>query len=395
MREAPSPTHPSLWERTAKLAREALIAPNSSSRTQSFSRLAFIGAAIAGTTIAHYVTPLDASVLHNILQRLYYVPIVAAAYWFGLSGAMAASILSAASYLPHIVLEWGPMSQHAEYVEAQYAELIMFQVVAFVAGQLAQSEHRARDLQQRTARELADAYQELRESYEHLRRADRLSTLGELSASIAHEIKNPLASIKGSLEILSSEFPPTHAKREFVDIIEKELSQLDVIVTEFLEFARTPRPVKALCNIQELVSSLKVLCSQEAARYSVELSISVPENLPDLNVDASQVQQALLNVVLNGIQAMPKGGRLEVILAPSGEGVRIEVRDEGPGVSAEASLHLFDPFFTTKARGTGLGLSIARKLIRAQGGDIRLKEEHAGPGAAFVIELQAGSDERE
>lgn len=381
-----------LPERVPQRLREALVSPGSSSRARSFWQLVFVGGAIAGTTIAHYVTPLEASALHNIFQRLYYVPIFAAAYWFGLSGAMAASILSAASYLPHIVLEWGPMAQHAEYVETQYAELIMFQVVGFLAGHLARSEHRLRETQERTSRELADAYQELNESYEHLRRADRLSSLGELSAGIAHEIKNPLASIKGSLDILSSEFASQHPKREFVDIMEKELKQLEAIVTEFLDFARTPQPVRTSCDIRDVVSSLSMLCSQEATRHSVELAVDSEDSLPQVTVDPSQVQQALLNIVLNGIQAMPSGGRLAITLNRSDDGIRIEIQDEGPGIPADARARIFDPFFTTKARGTGLGLPIAQKLIRAQGGEIRLKERHAGPGAAFVVELPAESD---
>jgi signal transduction histidine kinase len=281
---------------------------------------------------------------------------------------------------------------HDEYLGAQYAELIMFQVVAFVVGLLAQSEHRLRQRQQRTSQELAAAYQELRESFEHLRRADRLSSLGELSAGIAHEIKNPLASIKGSLEILADDFPVGHAKREFVEIMSQELHQLNTIVSEFLDFARSPRPVSAACDIREVVGSLKVLCSKEAVRHSVELAVYVPETLPELNLDASQVQQALLNVVLNGIQAMPRGGRLDIVLARSNGGVRVEIRDQGPGIPLDQRARIFDPFFTTKARGTGLGLPIAQKLIRAQGGEIRLGEGLQGPGAVFVIELPSGSD---
>jgi signal transduction histidine kinase len=284
---------------------------------------------------------------------------------------------------------------HDEYLAAQYAELIMFQVVAFVVGLLAQSEHRLRHRQERTSRELADAYRELRESFQHLSRADRLSSLGELSAGVAHEIKNPLASLKGSLEILAAEFPPGHAKREFVEIMEKELQQLNGIVTEFLYFARAPRPVRMPCDIREVIGSLTVLCSKEAARHSVELAVSSPKTLPELNLDASQVQQALLNVVLNGIQAMPGGGRLEVKLMLSNGGVHIEIRDQGPGVPPDQRTRIFDPFFTTKARGTGLGLPIAQKLIRAQGGDIRLRDAHEGPGAVFVIELPSGSDHHE
>jgi signal transduction histidine kinase len=241
-------------------------------------------------------------------------------------------VLSALSYLPHISIDWRHMrGVHDEYLAAQYAELVMFQVVAIVVGLLTQSELRLRERQEKTSRELAAAYQELRESLQHLSRADRLSSLGELSTGIAHEIKNPLASIQGALEIVAAELPPGHAKREFVEIMEKELQQLNRMVTEFLDFARVPRPVRAPCDIRDVIGPLKVLCSKEAARHSVELAVSSPETLPELNLDASQVQQALLNVVLNGIQAMPGGGRLDVALGRSdASGVEVSAGITGP-----------------------------------------------------------------
>jgi len=387
-----------LWERLPKPVRETLsfVRYPTRSASQNVWRVLVLGGAIAATGMAHHLTPIELINLHNVYQRLYYLPIFAGAYWFGFGGAITASMVSAVSYLPHILIDWRRMRGiHDEYLAAQYAEIIMFQVVAFVVGLLAQSEHRLRQRQERTSRELADAYRELRESFQHLSRADRLSSLGELSAGVAHEIKNPLASIQGSLEIVAAEFPPGHAKREFVEIMEKELQQLNAIVTEFLDFARVPRPVRMPCDVREIIGSLKVLCSKEAAQNSVELAVSSPETLPELNLDASQMQQALLNVVLNGIQAMPDGGRLDVMLMRSNGGVRIEIRDQGPGVPPDQRTRIFDPFFTSKARGTGLGLPIAQKLIRAQGGDIRLGEEPEGPGAVFVIELPSGSDHHE
>lgn len=384
-----------LWERLPKPIRETLSFVRYPTRSAGHNvwRVVVLGGAIAAIGFAHHLTPIELINLHNIYQRLYYLPIFAAAYWFGFGGALAASLLSAVSYLPHILIDWRHMrGVHDEYLAAQYAEIIMFQVVAFVVGLLAQSELRLRERQENTSRELADAYRELRESFQHLSRADRLSSLGELSAGIAHEIKNPLASIRGSLEIVGAEFPQGHPKREFIQIMEKELHQLNRIVSEFLDFSRVPRPVRAPCDIREVIDSLKVLCSKEAARNSVELRVSFAETLPELNLDASQVQQALLNVVLNGIQAMPRGGRLDVALTRSNEGVRIEIRDQGAGVAPDQRTRIFDPFFTTKARGTGLGLPIAQKLIRAQGGDIRLREDDPGPGALFVIELPSGGN---
>src|SRR3990172_3602488 len=245
-----------IGERVPKPVREtfAFAAYPTRSASQALWRALVIVGGIAGTGMAHHLTPIELVNLHNVYQRLYYLPIFAAAYWFGFGGAIAASVLSAVSYLPHILIDWRRMRGiHDEYLAAQYAEIIMFQVVAFVVGLLAQSEHRLRQRQEKTSRELADAYRELRESFQHLSRADLLSSLGELSAGVAHEIKNPLASIQGFLPILAAEFPPGHAKREFGEIMEKELQQLNTILTQFLYFARVPRPVRMPCDVREII----------------------------------------------------------------------------------------------------------------------------------------------
>jgi signal transduction histidine kinase len=330
---------------------------------------------------------------HVIYQRLYYLPIFAAAFWYGWRGALLASVFSAASYLPHIASDW---VEHLPYQETQYAELVMFVVVGVVVGSLVEAEKRQRERQERTSRELAEAYRKLQESFDQLQRAGRLSALGQLSAGLAHEIKNPLASVSGSADILASEFPVGHPKREFIEIIQKELARLNGVLTEFLQFARTPKPHREVCDLREVVDSIVVLCSQEASRQGVHIQVSYPDDLPAVLVDTAQIQQALLNIVLNAVQAMDSGGQLTVALENSSRGVQIEIHDTGPGIPNEHRSRIFDPFFTTKDRGTGLGMSIAHKLIRGHEGDIRLLD-NGRPGTTFVIDLPLGGtgDDRE
>jgi signal transduction histidine kinase len=355
------------------------------------SRIVALALAIGLITTAHFTTPLHEAFLHNVFQRLYYLPIFAAGYWFGVRGALLVSVICAASYLPHIVTDW---QGQPEYRQAQYAELRMLQFVGLVVAPLVESERRQRERQERTAKELAEAYRQLQDSFEHLQRADRLSALGQLSAGLAHEIKNPLASMKGSLEILASDFPPGHGKREFIEILEKELNRLNGVLTEFLQFARTPRPDRRPCNLSEVMDSLGVLCSKEAARHGVHIEISCPADLPEPPLDAAQIQQALLNIVLNGIQAMPSGGCLDIEVRESGEEVHIRIRDEGTGIPPENRSKIFDPFFTTKERGTGLGMAIAHKLIQGHGGDIRLIDQE-GSGSTFLVVLPMKSSANE
>jgi signal transduction histidine kinase len=346
-------------------------------------RIVLLVVSVGFVTAAHFTTPIGMGFLQNVYQRLYYIPILAGAFWFGVRGGIIVSLVCAAAYLPHIVMDWGG---HPEYRQAQYAELIMFQVVGLVVGALAELEKRQRERLERTSQELAQAYRQLQESFEQLRRADRLAALGQLSAGLAHEIKNPLASMKGSLEILSSDFPPGHEKREFLDILEKELGRLNVVLSEFLQFARTPRPDRGPCHLEEVVDSIKVLCSKEANRQGVDIEVSYQEDLPELKLDAAQIQQALLNIVLNGIQAMPSGGRLSILVEHSDDTLSVWIRDEGEGIPPENRTRIFDPFFTTKERGTGLGMAIAHNLIQGHGGDIRIVDQD-GPGSTFEIVL--------
>lgn len=243
------------------------------------SRILIIGASIAIVTTAHCTTPLDRVPLHVIYQRLYYLPILAGAFWFGRKGALLTSALSAASYFPHVVTDW---SQYTVYRETQYAELVMFQVVGIVVVTLVEGEKRQREKQKLPARELAGAYRQLQESFDQLQRADRLSALGQLSAGLAHEIKNPLASLRGSLEILASDFPEGHRKREFIEIVQKELRRLNNVLSKFLQFARTPKPDRHLCNLREVVDSIQTLCSNEASRQGVDIQTSYADDLPDI-----------------------------------------------------------------------------------------------------------------
>ena len=357
------------------------------------ARVFLVVGSIALITTAHCTTPIEMTSFHVIFQRLYYLPIFAAAYWCGRRGAVLASVLSAASYLPHIITDW---VGHLPYQETQYAELFMFLLVGLVVGNLVEAEKRQRQRQERTSRELAEAYRQLQESFEQLQQASRLSALGQLSAGLAHEIKNPLASVSGSLDIIASDFPPEHSKREFIDIIQKELGRLNKVLVEFLQFARTPQPDRHACDLREVVDSLQVLCSQEASRQGVSIQVSYPNDLPEILVDSSQIQQALLNVVLNGIQAMETGGRLFIQVERKAETIQIRIQDEGSGIPPEHRSSIFDPFFTTKERGTGLGMSIAHRLVHGHGGDIRLLDNGI-PGTTFLVELpqRRSRDERE
>jgi len=354
--------------------------------TQKWFTPLLIVLSIVSITLLHYLTSTQHLLLHETYQRLYYIPIIYAAYRYGVAGALAASLLSAILYAPHIFMHW---ENRYIYMLNQNAEIIMFQVIAVVTGLLATAEKRERRRYEITAHELHQAYEELKQAYDKLIRADRLAALGEVSAGIVHEIRTPLASIKGALEILETPVVSETAKTEFLQIIHREVDRLNRLVGEFLQFARPRRPERLPTDMNEVARSVIRLCQKQAAKEKVAIKTRLEEPLPPILVDSEQIKQVLLNIVINGIQAMPGGGVLKLITRREDKAVGLLVRDHGQGIDEFHLEKIFDPFFTTKQNGTGLGLSIAYRLVKQNGGDIEVLNASDG-GCVFKLTFPVG-----
>ena len=343
----------------------------------SRGRIAVLAALVAGVSLGHYLTPPEHFLLHNVYQRLYYIPVLLACAWFGLAGGLAPAAVSAVSYMPHILLHW----KHSEaYQTSQILELAMFGVVAIVAGLLSDRE-RALRLQ-------------AEESAESLRRADRLSALGTLTAGMAHEIRNPLAAIGGAAEILEQDFPADHPRREFLDILRREIARLNAITGKYLDYARPRAPDLRPTDLNEIVRSAVDLVARSASKSSVAFETHLASENPLVRADPGQIQQVLVNLLLNAAQVQPDGGRVEVETKGSEGGIEVSVRDRGPGLPDVPVDRLYEPFFTAREGGTGLGLHVSLRIVRSHGG--RLEAENAeGGGARFRIVLprpkEAGS----
>ncbi|MER3427012.1 MAG: sensor histidine kinase [Pyrinomonas sp.] len=350
---------------------------------------------IAGVTVAtlsitalHLATPLDRIVLHQVYQRLYYIPIIAAAVKFGLRGGLLAALFASVAYIPHVLIHW----QHSnpDYALNQYAEIVLFNVVGIVTGALGDRSRTARARAEQTAAELQRAYAELRRTFEQLLRADRLISLGELSAAIVHEVRNPLGAIKGAVEIMEDGIPADSPRREFATIAKREIDRLDRLVEEFLRFARSPKPTVERMDLNELIETVASLIERQAATQGVEVTKELASPRATVLADAAQIRQALLNLCLNSLQAMPTGGRLTIRTRPDGEkGIAIEIEDEGGGIDPKIGARIFDPFFTTKERGLGLGLSIACKIAIEHGGTLNFR--NGEKGAVFRLTLPASA----
>ena len=352
-----------------------------------------IGVAILFITALHILTPIDRVLLHEVYQRLYYIPIIAAASLFGLRGGLVASAFASLAYVPHIALQWQHI--HPDYALNQYAEIILFNAVGGVTGALADRNRRARVRSERMASELQKAYVELRQTFEQLLQAERLAALGELSAAVVHEVRNPLASIKGAVEIMEDALPSDSPRREFAEIAKREVDRLDRLVKEFLRFARPPKPATAPADINEIVNSVASLIEQRAVSQNVRLDPKLANDLQLVTVDSEQIKQVLLNLAINALQVMPEGGALQFRTTRAEEAVVIEVEDEGGGVDPAIASRIFDPFFTTKEKGVGLGLSVCYKIAQQHGGvlttsntlrgaifRLRLSQTHQGAAAA-------------
>lgn len=354
------------------------------SRTRpTLLQILLIGGAILSVTVLHLLTPLGQIVLHQIYQRLYYIPVIASAFLFGLRGGLAASAFASLAYVPHIMLHW----QHTNYDYAlnQYAEIVLFNVVGVVTGVLGDRSRRARERSERSATELQKAYAELRQTFEQLLQADRLTSLGELSAAVVHEIRNPLGAIKGAVEIMEDELPPDSPRREFAGIAKREVERLDRLVKEFLRFARPAKPSVAPADLNEIARAVARLIEQQASAQSVSIETHLATDLPLVTVDSEQIKQVLLNLAINALQAMSAGGRLLLRTAGADGLVTLEVEDEGGGVDPAITARVFDPFFTTKEKGIGLGLSVAYKIASQHQGSLSVKNGERG--AIFRLTL--------
>jgi two-component system sensor histidine kinase PilS (NtrC family) len=232
---------------------------------------------------------------------------------------------------------------------------------------------------------------EVHEMRERVRKADRLAAIGELSAGIAHELRNPLASISGSIEMLYNEVELDGENRRLMELIMRESDRLDRIISDFLDFAklRTPRRLAARLDrcLEEMVTLLRQNTDKSAG---IAIHVSCESRLPEVWMDDEQMRQVFLNVAVNSCEAMDHNGRLDIVAARASDGsVHVSFADNGPGIDPQGMERLFEPFFTTKDGGTGLGLAIANKIVTAHGGAIEYRNGERG--ALFTVVLPAGA----
>ena len=228
--------------------------------------------------------------------------------------------------------------------------------------------------------------------YEQMKRADRLASIGEMAAGIAHEIKNPLAGIAGVIQVLKKDMATGDAKRAVLDEVLSQVERMDKAVRNLLSFARPPEPKMTMVDVNDVISKLLDFLAPQFAKNGIVAERKMAAGLPWIVLDPDLMQQALLNIALNAIKAMPDGGRLTVETRTDGSApnvpgsITIIFSDTGQGISRENLSRIFSPFFTTRQQGTGLGLSITQRIVEQHHGDISVQSV-PGQGAVFTIHL--------
>lgn len=255
-------------------------------------------------------------------------------------------------------------------------------------------------------KELNEVYDALREKLNELRRrnekirifeeklvkANKLSALGELASSIAHEIKNPLISIQGFARRIETTEDKDKLKK-YAKFIEQEADRLSQVLTKLLGFSRMDAPKMDFLDVNDIVDDTVLFMEHHLTRFkNVEIVVEKEPGLPTAQIDRIHVQQTVVNILINAAQAMPGGGKILIKTGQRDQYVFISISDTGVGIKDEDMAKIFEPFFTTKEQeqGTGLGLSLCKRLIEANGGKIEV-ESNIGKGTTFTILVPAGA----
>jgi hypothetical protein len=241
------------------------------------------------------------------------------------------------------------------------------------------------ELQNRLA-DLRKAAQRQKEDQKQLLRMERLSIMGETAAVVAHELRNPLVAIGGFARALHRSLAETDPHREYARIITEEVARLERIIHDLLDFIRPKKILRKSVVVDELIADTVKMYDRKMVEQGIELILSLRAPGAKARINPSEIQQVVQNLVVNAMQAMDRGGRLEILTQDQPAGVTVEVRDTGPGVPPELRAKLFTPFFSTKASGSGLGLTISSQIIKGHGGTLTCRSADGG-GAAFSFTL--------
>lgn len=319
---------------------------------------------VISISILHYATHYAQVGRHSIYRELYYIPIIIASLWYGLKGGLIVSLSVTIFYLPYLLLQ----SEAVAWAKFNNSlEIFLFNTIAAIVGLMSDRE---KAVQRR------------------MRETESLQKIGQAVSIIAHDFKSPLMAIGGFSAQVRRTFSENDPQANKLDIIIKQTSRLETMVKDMLAFSK-PLQLECSCgDINQLIKDTLSVLAVSANRNGVFLCSELEKNPRNFYFDHNRIQQALINLIENAIDASPEGADVIVRTTSNNGFVRLGILDQGPGINVENRDEIFKPFVTCKNDGNGLGLPIVKKVVEAHGGRIFILD-HPAVGAHFAIDLPA------
>lgn len=316
-------------------------------------------------------------------------PVISAATSLGLIGTLATIVLACCAYLSFLLYLPANIYLPADQIPEFLLRVAFVPVVGFLTYQLADSNRVKAKNYQSVAEQLAEANQSLRKAEAAVRRADRLAALGQLTAGLAHELRNPMSTIKNSAEMLTKIVPvDNEIGRELAGYISSEVDRTNSLITRFLEFARPTKLRLEPADASAVIDRAIVQLERENRLHGITFVKNYSPDIRPIPLDAELMERVIYNLMLNAAQASSAQGAVTVKTKAVDSMVEISVIDTGSGIDPKHSENIFNPFFTTKNDGVGLGLAIVNKIVDEHNGRI-VVESHPGEGSIFRVYLPA------
>lgn len=340
--------------------------------------------------------------INSAYWPIYFLPVVTAAVYFGALATLAWTALASLAYCSYLIPARIEFDITPEAYELLGIRILFIFLAAILVNRFVTENRRQVARYQTLSETLAESNRQLQRAQADARRAERLAALGQLSAGLAHEIRNPLGIIKGSAEMLSQNFGPSQpAAGELAGYISTEVNRLNGLVSRFLDFARPSHLDLNPVDIPQLVDRAIDVAQHRYREFPVSIERHVTPNLPSIFADEQMCDQIFANLILNAYEAMGAGNtehsaapRISISISSDSSngvsGVAVEIQDSGPGVPDELREQIFNPFVSSKKTGVGLGLSIVAKIVDDHRGSIQLISG-PGTGACFRVFLPAAA----
>ena len=331
------------------------------------TEIAVVALLVIGITALHYITQISELHYHIFYRELYFLPIILAGLWFGLSRALWTSFSISLLYSPLIFIHWEGFSP-GDFDKIM--EVVLYNIDAFVLGFL-------RDRQ--------------RMEHERYVEAERLAAMGRALSGVAHDMKTPLVAIGGFSKMVQRNFQKNDSSYKKLDIVVQQTKRLESMVKEMLDFSRPLSLNRSEEDLNKVVEDSLAVAGKTAEDSNVTVVSHLDRDLPLISVDSMRMEQVVINLVNNAIQSSPAGQTVVVKISRMNEYAAIEVSDCGCGIPVEQKEKIFTPFFSTKKEGTGLGLPIVKKIIESHNGRLEFFDNPEG-GVTFRVLLPINGD---